>query len=352
MVYIELKQDAFLINQVKLSFPLQLEKLMNVLGDYRHTSGLQNNIFTWDNLGILAYSQDGIVAENITINLKQKDYQFSPKCIFNGLFLIENVGFASYYHTHAHSRIKQYRGEDGGSFVFNHIRVWFGIDDRTIEVIQIDKHEATPAKPIPQALALDKEFECLLPLWQSWINEITKLVPLGNKYYNLIRGIVQDDLDQYSKLEDGSTIPQALINFYKVHDVDYDAVTSPFSFSVNGWDYELIPFKDIASEWSEIQSLQFGDDIESENMQDYSEKVKADDYANPKWIPFATGRNGDYLLLDTDPSNLGGFGQIIELQNESWSRLVVADSLADLVQKEINLLQSGKVDKFDFILDN
>ena len=131
--------------------------------------------------------------------------------------------------------------------------------------------------------------------------------------------------------------------------VDYDAVTSAFQFGVNNWSYELIPFQDIAEEWNSIQDLQFDEDDLPEQEIDF-EKINTNNYANPKWIPFATGRNGDYLLYDTDPASKGKFGQIIELQNESWDRNIVADSLEELIQNEISNLRAGKTEHFDFII--
>jgi cell wall assembly regulator SMI1 len=56
------------------------------------------------------------------------------------------------------------------------------------------------------------------------------------------------------------------------------------------------------------------------------------------------------LLYDTDPASKGKFGQIIELQNESWDRNIVADSLEELIQNEIHNLKSGKIEHFDFIV--
>lgn len=118
---------------------------------------------------------------------------------------------------------------------------------------------------------------------------------------------------------------------------------------INNWTYELIPFEDIKEEWEAIQDLQFDEDDLPEQEIDF-EKIKTNNYANPKWIPFATARNGDYLLYDTDPASKGKFGQIIEFQNVSWERNIVADSLEELIQNEINNLKSGKIEHFDFIL--
>jgi cell wall assembly regulator SMI1 len=52
-------------------------------------------------------------------------------------------------------------------------------------------------------------------------------------------------------------------------------------------------------------------------------------------LPFADGDNGDYLLFDTDPSELGTYGQIILLENETWERVVIANSLEELIKSQI-----------------
>jgi cell wall assembly regulator SMI1 len=46
------------------------------------------------------------------------------------------------------------------------------------------------------------------------------------------------------------------------------------------------------------------------------------------------------------------YAQIIELQNESWEKSVIASSLEDFIQ--INIDQLKKLDdiRYDFILDN
>ncbi|MFP3786549.1 hypothetical protein, partial [Burkholderia sp. SIMBA_024] len=91
------------------------------------------------------------------------------------------------------------------------------------------------------------------PLWKEWISEINKIVNTNNDYYNLTDGISKEDIEEHSILEEEIKIPAALVNFYKVQNVDYDPVTSTFQFGVNNWAYELIPFEDIAEEWISIQ---------------------------------------------------------------------------------------------------
>lgn len=351
MIKIALSESGFQINEETLTFPVRIEQLKDLLGECRHFKAKYNNIFTWDDLGIAAYSKEGKEAESLQVSLKQKNYKFSPKQVFQGQLLFKGEKVISYYHDHKSERVKLFKGDKDGALVANGVSAWFSVEEGNIETIELSEYKEAEKEKF-ERLPVDEKFQHFIPLWEAWIAETTRIVPDGNEYYNLTHGITKEDINEYSKLDDDTVIPDALLNFYKIHNVEYDAVTSAFSFSVNGWDYDLIPFDDIAEDWLNIRYLQFGDEIEPEDLKDFSPKVKADDYANPKWIPFATGRNGDYLLFDTDPSEEGKYGQVIELQNESWERNVVADSLEDLIQKEIELIKSGETKKFDFILSN
>ena len=46
------------------------------------------------------------------------------------------------------------------------------------------------------------------------------------------------------------------------------------------------------------------------------------------------------------------YGQIIELQNESWERNVIASSLEDFIQINIDQLKKPDDIRYEFILDN
>lgn len=194
----------------------------------------------------------------------------------------------------------------------------------------------------------------LSQLFSNWINLIHKIVPEHNPCFNLTAGISEMEIEAHKSLEKGIEIPVELIHLYKIYNVKDNWVASAFSFTPEkgGW-YQLIPFKKIQQEWEGIQKLYFDDSLEEGSLDHFDPKVKADDYANPRWIPFADGDNGDYLLFDTDPSESGTYGQIIELQNETWERNIVANSLEELIQMQIELTQKGEPKDFwDFMLEN
>lgn len=345
MTKFSLSKTDFTINDVAFQFPIDIDNLKKALGECRYTNKQYNQIYTWDDLGIIAFSKEGIKAENLMIELKCSHYDYCSKNPFTGEFLFDGQELFKFYESGKDQLVKLFKGDKTGALILNGTSVWFGKEDGEITALDISAHEEKEKKV---KTPVDPEFKQFESLWQEWITEINKIVPTDNDYYNLTDGISVEDLEEHSTLEDNIKIPPALLNFYKVQNVEYDAVTSAFQFLISDWTYDLIPFEDIAEEWNSIQDLQFDEDDLPELEIDF-EKIKTNNYANPKWIPFATGRNGDYLLYDTDPAEKGKFGQIIELQNESWERNIVAESLEELLKSEINNLKTGKTEHFDFI---
>jgi cell wall assembly regulator SMI1 len=342
---LSLSKTDFTINDVAFQFPIDIDNLKKALGECRYINKQYNHIYTWDDLGIIAFSKDGIKAENLMIELKCSDYDYCSKNPFTGEFLFDGQELFKFYESNKNQLVKLFKGDKTGALILNGINIWFDKEDGKITALDISSYQEKEKKA---KIAVDPDFKHFESLWQEWITEINKIVEKDNDYYNLTDGISQEDLEEHSTLEDDIKIPSALLNFYKVQNVEYDAVTSAFQFLIGDWTYDLIPFEDIAEEWNSIQDLQFDEDDLPELEIDF-EKIKTNNYANPKWIPFATGRNGDYLLYDTDPAEKGKFGQIIELQNESWERNIVAESLEELLKNEINNLKSGKTEHFDFI---
>jgi len=346
MTKLDLSKTGFQINNVNIEFPVDITVLKQALGDYRYVKKQYNHIYTWDDLGVIAFSKEGDNVESLAIELEVKEYDYCAKSIFTGEFIFDGQELFQYYENNKNKLVKLFKGDRSGAFILNGISVWFDKEDGKITSLSISAVEEKEKKI---SAPLDPEFQSFKPLWQEWISEINKIVSTNNDYYNLIEGISEEDIQEHIELEDDITIPPALVNFYKVQNVDYDPVTAVFQFGVNNWSYDLIPFADIAEEWNSIQDLQFDEEDLPEQEIDF-EKIQTNNYANPKWIPFATGRNGDYLMYDTDPAPKGKFGQIIELQNESWDRNIIADSLEQLVQNEISNLRAGKTEHFDFII--
>lgn len=341
-----LSKTNFQINDINVQFPINIAVLKKTLGECRHLKKQYNHIYTWDNHGIVAFSKEGINAENILLDLNFGNYDYCSENPFTGEFIFDGHELFAFYESNKSQLVKLFKGDKTGAFILNGISVWFDKEDDKITAIDISAYEEKEKK---QKMTVGEDFKHFESLWKEWIEEINKIVSKDNDYYNLSDGISAEDLEQHSILEDKIEIPEALQNFYKIQNVEYDAVTSAFQFLIGDWTYDLIPFEDIKEEWNGIQDLQFDEDDLPELEIDF-EKIQTNNYANPKWIPFATGRNGDYLLYDTDPAEKGKFGQIIELQNESWERNIVADTFEELLKNEINNLKTGKTEHFDFII--
>lgn len=173
-------------------------------------------------------------------------------------------------------------------------------------------------------------------LWNEWKILIDKIVPQNNKYYTLTNGINNELAQKQKVIKADIVIPNELIEFYKIYNVKSNSIFSVFSFTINEMWYEIIPFENIKKEWENIKELEF------EN-----------DYINPKWIPFAITDQGDYLLYNTATNNKEIFGQIIELQNESWERNIIANSIEEILQMQIEQIKKGEPkDFFEFVLKN
>lgn len=346
MLTLEVINNELFINGTPVSFPAAINDLHNIIGESKHAAAKYNHVYTWDNEGLVAYSRDGNMVESLFATLKKSDVRYMPTNAFAGKFTIDGTDITSYYAANKKKRIKLFQGDDGGAFIFGGLQTWFDLKDKEIEGIEIKAHELPE---IYEKLEPDPEFAHYKELWEKWIAAVNAIVPEDNRYYNLADGIAANEIEDIPADEDFS-IPPALLDFYKVHDVAYDAVASPFSFTRINNQFDLIPFADIHSHWQGIQDLQDGDP-DPALTKGYSIKLKADNYANPKWIPFAENREGDYLLFDTDPAESGTYGQIVELQNESWSREVIAASLEALVKDQVDILAKGSNKYFEFMVE-
>lgn len=346
-IEIQITKSSLLINQVEFKFPIFKNDLMAVLGEGRKTVTKYNIIYTYDEAGFLIFTKDDNLVGSLHLELSLTNYSFSPKVKFTGSCQLQGIDATGYFIQNKNQAKKSFSGGSGDTFLFEHVKVWFDYDNDVVSAIEICQPEAPKEKE--KSLPVDNEFKYVEAIWADWIAEVAKHVPENNKYYNLADGISAEQLS-YSKQGNPIHIPEEIVNFYKVHNVEYNGVAAAFSFSFEEFDFYLLPFKDIARHWEQIQGLQNEDGNEEISLGDVSDKLNSNNYANEKWVPIAEDWQGNYLLYDTDPSPKGKYGQIIELQNESWSRNVIADSLEAIVRNEINNIKNDPQSRFDFIL--
>lgn len=348
MLNIDLNDQGLCINGKIWTFPIPLEAFCTFLGTYRKVN---HSYYIWDDEGLLANSNDNDLIDYITFSLNAGEYQQQPQFAFSGKICFYGQPLIDYYKAHPEQRIALSEGDDKDTLLAQQISVSISIN----ETRSFISFQAYQAPEIPTPLPLDTGFEFYRTLWQDWLDAIEKYVPTYHKYYNLTYGIQQQDIDEQQESFEGK-LPANLINFYKVHNVNWEFVTSAFKFHTNGWDYDLLPFSKLYEEWENITDL--NEEYEDQDFEHISEiisdinydpKIKCHNYANPNWIPIAEGRNGDYLLIDLDPSEHGTMGQIIELQNEAWSRIVCFDSFEQLLESTIQQLQTGNDTRYEWI---
>lgn len=202
--------------------------------------------------------------------------------------------------------------------------------------------------------------ENMQKLWDDWKQAILAVVPESSEYYNLTDGVTDEQIQELES-QLGFALPQVLVDFYKVHNVTYDSVASTFTLTgVDKAQYDLLPFERIFKVYDDEVMLFIGDFFDPNDEDDmndkaevvssFDKKINCNDYANLKWIPIAETRQGDFFLIDTDPSAEGDMCQIIDLQNESWKRIVVANSLESLIRDNIRKINNKEDERFEFIL--
>ncbi len=151
MIKLDISQNNFTINDTSLNFPIEIEILDEILLVPKRTVKKKHNtIYTWDDLGILAYSKNGQVVESLLLELKKRDFDFSPKDIFKGQFYFDNEEVITYYKTNKDKRVKLFDGDSNGALVLNNISVWFDSDKSNMEAIEIAAFKGASIQKIPK----------------------------------------------------------------------------------------------------------------------------------------------------------------------------------------------------------
>ena len=150
---IVLSSKGLKINGVSTQFPLPIEDLNRALGPCRRTKKPRNIIFTWDQLGILAYSEDGVLVQSLCLQLKAENFDFSPKECFKEEFLFESVPIRDYLSRHPDKLTRIYDTDSHGGFVASGVAVWFDCDfcdGEEIEAIELSAFHPENVPEIPQ----------------------------------------------------------------------------------------------------------------------------------------------------------------------------------------------------------
>lgn len=78
-------------------------------------------------------------------------------------------------------------------------------------------------------------------------------------------------IKEHAQLDEEISIQDERNDFYRIINKIYASVTSVLSFSPH-WagQYDLISFRDISREWDDLKSLQFGNAVDANSLNDYS----------------------------------------------------------------------------------
>ncbi|WP_298540897.1 hypothetical protein [uncultured Aquimarina sp.] len=150
-IKVNLLEDNFTINNVSIVLPIHIKRLEEILNSsLRSVTKKYNTIYTWDNLGILAYSKNGEIVESLLLSLKAEDFDFSTKQSFKGQFNINSEDSVSYYVNNKDMRVKMYDEDKSGSIILNNISVKVHFDDnKNTESIEISHFTGSSIKVIP-----------------------------------------------------------------------------------------------------------------------------------------------------------------------------------------------------------
>ncbi|SKA44146.1 hypothetical protein SAMN04488128_106337 [Chitinophaga eiseniae] len=144
---ITITNNSFTLNGVEMSFPLDIQQLKTLLGEARHVSKKYNHIYTWDALGLLAYSKNGAVAEDLHLDYITDDMDFSPAMVFTGVFTINGLDYRAYFDKHRQSARKVNKRDEGGTLTVGKFDVYVDVEDGIMKSFSIGLYEP----PAPKA---------------------------------------------------------------------------------------------------------------------------------------------------------------------------------------------------------
>ncbi|USB33392.1 SMI1/KNR4 family protein [Paenibacillus sp. YPG26] len=119
------------------------------------------------------------------------------------------------------------------------------------------------------------------------------------------------------------TIPKEMKEFYKI----YNGQEWKIGGECFARNLTLSPIRKIIDDWLFLQEEFEPDDLEPEIDREIKPYLW-----NPRWIPIADNGAGDYLCLDTDPSDVGRIGQVLYFWHDWGQRSVEAQSFFEFLQ--------------------
>ncbi|HDX9500114.1 TPA: SMI1/KNR4 family protein [Bacillus thuringiensis] len=160
-------------------------------------------------------------------------------------------------------------------------------------------------------------------LWQRIIERGSNSESNFKESLNLQPGAGDED---FQLIEDtlGLTLPEEMKSFYRVYNGQiWEPGVNPFVRNLT-----LSPISEIISNWEFLQEeFDPDDDLEPD-----IEKELKPALWNSKWIPIAENGGGDYLCIDTDPSEVGFTGQVLYYYHDWGRRAIEAKNIFSFIE--------------------
>lgn len=164
-------------------------------------------------------------------------------------------------------------------------------------------------------------------LWQQIIEKGLKLEDDFEQSLNLQQGASEED---FLLVEEtlGVTLPEEMKSLYRIHNGQvWELWSNPFVRNLT-----LSPTSEIIDNWKFLQEeFDSGDGLELENEAEIKPLLW-----NAKWIPISENGAGDYLCIDTDPSDSGVVGQVLYFWHDWGDRSIEAKSLFEFIEICLN----------------
>ncbi len=159
-------------------------------------------------------------------------------------------------------------------------------------------------------------------LWQRIIERGSNREENFEESLNLLPGANDEEFQLIEKTLDVS-LPEEMKSLYRMYNgQDWQHGGNPFVRNLT-----LSPTFEIMKNWKFIQEEFDPEDLEL----DIGEEIKPVLW-NSKWIPIAENGGGDYLCIDTDPSESGVVGQVLYFWHDWGNRSVEAKNLFEFIE--------------------
>lgn len=159
-------------------------------------------------------------------------------------------------------------------------------------------------------------------LWNRIIAKGLERDPIFEEKLYLSEGATEEDFTTLERTL-GVQIPEQLRSFYQIHNGQQEQIeTTCFLRNLT-----LSSISEIIENWTFLQEEFDPEDIEVDaqpGVQPFA--------WNAKWIPIASNGGGDYLCIDTDPTEEGTVGQVLYFWHDWGYRSVEAPSLFEFVE--------------------